>query len=690
MLVDTLEIKDQESLQRWLQDKPSDWARLIAWRAALRVFLLTVPESGDNSLRDNTSAQGIMLIAWRCLLIALIARKYPDVEMISAASSAIRAGNKTFSVGVSTLAKRAAIAAAAATMTEKAGAAARAAANAASACAKPIARAVITIDDVDAVWAPNRCDAMLLARDGARRLENSPLWLENDAVDHAEQVSKIKGATPTWAANRAARLADDLVVLLGPDARLIADWYSPILSGDVDGNWSRIFAGERARKLASRNNSFWTVSDRRSAETIMEDIAAALGWGKRNPWGLDPDEESKSFIFLSHARADRPRATAVRNLLLEQGFEVWWDDDISGGDGWRDRIAERLDTAAVVLTLWSEHSVGRDAVREEAAKAQAMRKLVHARLDRAHLPYGFGETHYIEMHSWDGTANHEAWRKLAQSLRDKITPPGEDDMRQRISASSPIAMVAESGMLSPRDTPPNARPTVVNAPDLEQRILALRLTHDRLRSRVDGGHYQVPQDLTFSLDMVASAINAEQLTWYAIVDGHHSLCNCMIEHDAANAWNTTLCKDLERFAERLLELRPLLQPEQVPTDQPGAKPPQPEPTVLESEITEVEDIAESFNEIMDSDEAKAVLSDSAFEIGEAGADQVENSANQPDPDKRLPILRGGLKRMAYVAGGIISAIGGGVIINLLTAPEAAATLATRLKPLYDLMVKFFM
>ncbi|MEQ8305156.1 MAG: toll/interleukin-1 receptor domain-containing protein [Hoeflea sp.] len=660
------DIKDQESLQAWLEDKPPEWAQLVAWRAALRVFVL-VPEDLGRARTGPVESQVLTLALWRCLLISPVARKYATGEMRAAARAAARA--------VASYADAAAYAAYA-DVASYAGAAVASYADAAAARADA------------AAWESIRCDCGILERDGPDRLESAPLWLEHQRAPNGEPKPVI--ATPDWVVKTNERLADDLVGLLGPDAELISDWYSPLLSGDVDVGWSRMFAGERARTLALRKDAFWTVSDRREAETIMEDIAAALGWEKRNPWGLDPAEEAKRFIFLSHARADRPRATAVRKLLLEQGFEVWWDDDISGGDGWRDRIAEGLDKAAVVLTLWSEHSVGRDAVREEAAKAQRNRKLVHARLDRADLPYGFGETHYIDMQSWDGTASHEAWRKLAQSLRDKITPPGADDMRQRLSASSPIAMVAESGMLSPRDTPPNARPTVVNAPDLEQRILALRLTHDRLRSRVDGGHYQVPQDLRFSLDMAASAINAEQLTWYAIADGHHSLCTCMSEHDAANAWNTTLCKDLERFAERLLELRPLLQPEQVPVDKPGAKPPQPEPTVLESEIPEVEDIAEGFNEIMESDEAKAVLSGSALAIGEAGADQVENSASQPDPEKRLPILRGGLKRMVYVAGGIISAIGGGVIINLLTAPDAAATLAARLKPLYDLMVKFFM
>ncbi|WP_422372714.1 toll/interleukin-1 receptor domain-containing protein [Hoeflea sp.] len=688
-MVNLLDIEENHPLKLRLEGKPPDWSQLIALRAALRVFPILFGDPGKVPRQYLANLPGAIIATWRCLFISLVARSQLTQELrVLAGEAAGSAGSLSASVsqdGVS-IAVMAAADVAATTSSVSDYYPIRAVQIASY--ATTYSSGDVPIGGGDWIWDYVWSDCDILETLGSQALETAPLWMKQQKADEHDPTSVA--VQPDWVEPAINYMLVEVVRRLGPDGKMITDWYLPLVAGEMPRNWSRMFLDKRAYRLASRKNSFWAVSDRRTAATIMEDISAALGWEKRNPWGVDPDEEAKRFIFLSHARADRPRATAVRNLLMEQGFEVWWDDDISGGDGWRDRIAERLDKAAVVLTLWSEHSVGRDAVREEAAKAQRNRKLVHARLDRADLPYGFGETHYIDMQSWDGTASHEAWRKLAQSLRDKITPPDADDMRQRLSASSPIAMVAESGMLSPRDTPPNARPTVVNAPDLEQRISALRVTSSVLRSRVDEGNYQVPQDLGFSLDMVASAINAEQLTWYAIADGHHSLCNCMIEHDAADAWNSTLFKDLQRFAERLLELSPLLQPEQVPADQPGAKPPQPEPTVLESEITEVEDIAESFSEIMDSDEARAVLSDSALAIGDAGADQVENSANQPDPDKRLPILRGGLKRMAYVAGGIISAIGGGVIINLLTAPEAAATLATRLKPLYDLMVKFFM
>lgn len=126
------------------------------------------------------------------------------------------------------------------------------------------------------------------------------------------------------------------------------------------------------------------------------------------------------FVFLSYATADRPRVGVLRDILLAEGLEVWWDQDIDGGDRWREEIRIKLDAAACVVTLWTEASTASDAVREEAARAQSAGKLVHARLDAAPLPYGFSETQYVDLAEWDGSAEHPAMRRLIQAVRAKL------------------------------------------------------------------------------------------------------------------------------------------------------------------------------------------------------------------------------------------------------------------------------
>lgn len=681
-MADSLYINNEESLERWLEGKPAEWAQLLALRAALRVFPLLPRFGSKENSATRTEFQALTLAVWRCLIVSSVARKYSNDEIDASASAAVRAATDARKVASykTEPVVRAATAAAAALRTIAGTAAAVRAVTYAQRASASEANAA------NDVWAATAIDCEMLSL--GKKLDKAGLWMVPPAPSRSD--TEYVPGTPVWIEKRVSSFFEDQYSLLGRGAALIAGWYQPLLTGGEDAAWSRMFFSDRAQGLAVRSGAFWEVTEKRPADIIMSEIADVLGW-EPQPVSVDDTTESKdgSFIFLSHARTDRLQASAVRQMLLDQGIQVWWDDDIVGGDGWRDRIAERLEKSAAVLTLWSDQSVSRDAVREEAARAQTQRKLVHAKLDQADLPYGFGETHYIDLRSWDGTATHESWRKLVQALQDKLSPPGPEEIRRRLSESRPVAMVAESGKLSPRDTPPNARPVVTNAPDLEQRLAGIHLSYGAIRPRIDSGKYQVPPDLIHSLDFVAIAISSEPLTWYAIEDSSHSLRSCMAEHDAANTWNATLCKDLQRLAKRLSDLQPLLQPEQVPVGEPGAKPPEPEPVVRQNDVGGVEKMAEQLRQILVSQEAQAVLSESAVSFAEAGAVQIADAQTVTDPDKQLPVVRHGLKRMTYIVGGILSAIGGGVIINLLTAPEAAVTLATRLKPLYDLMVGFF-
>ena len=45
-----------------------------------------------------------------------------------------------------------------------------------------------------------------------------------------------------------------------------------------------------------------------------------------------------SDIFISYARADRPRAEAIAKALEEHGWSVWWDWNIPGGEAFRQVI----------------------------------------------------------------------------------------------------------------------------------------------------------------------------------------------------------------------------------------------------------------------------------------------------------------------------------------------------------------
>jgi pimeloyl-ACP methyl ester carboxylesterase len=105
-------------------------------------------------------------------------------------------------------------------------------------------------------------------------------------------------------------------------------------------------------------------------------------------------------IFISYARADRDAAAVIAAWLEAQGYAVWWDGSLAGGENFSRRIEQELAAAGAVVVLWSQAASGSDWVRDEAATAKAAGKLVPATIDGAAPPLGFQGLHTIALTGW--------------------------------------------------------------------------------------------------------------------------------------------------------------------------------------------------------------------------------------------------------------------------------------------------
>jgi len=97
-------------------------------------------------------------------------------------------------------------------------------------------------------------------------------------------------------------------------------------------------------------------------------------------------------IFISYARADRPRAETLAAALHQTGWSVWWDREIPPGRSFDEVIEEALSQASCVVVIWSEASVRSEWVKTEAAEAAARRILVPILADSARIPLEFRRT----------------------------------------------------------------------------------------------------------------------------------------------------------------------------------------------------------------------------------------------------------------------------------------------------------
>jgi hypothetical protein len=172
---DALEIKDRDSLERWLEDKPVEWAQLIALRAALRVFPLVLEgfNAADDTVRSKIDRS--TLAVWWCLVISSVACKDPTgetrdtINAANAAKAAVYAADATaraapYGANAPRAAAYAAAYAATTTTLDTIDAATRAATYAA-------ARADPYSSVADNVWATVSADAQWLEtnKEGSRR-----------------------------------------------------------------------------------------------------------------------------------------------------------------------------------------------------------------------------------------------------------------------------------------------------------------------------------------------------------------------------------------------------------------------------------------------------------------------------------------------------------------------------------------
>lgn len=126
-----------------------------------------------------------------------------------------------------------------------------------------------------------------------------------------------------------------------------------------------------------------------------------------------------SSIFVSYKREDIALAERLVGGLKQEGFVVWWDRKLLGGQEYRRVIASQIQNANVVIVIWTIQSIGSDFVFDEARMAFNLGKLLSLRFDgRVQPPLGFRSKHVIDMGGWSGHIHEPQFLDLVATLRE--------------------------------------------------------------------------------------------------------------------------------------------------------------------------------------------------------------------------------------------------------------------------------
>ncbi len=81
-------------------------------------------------------------------------------------------------------------------------------------------------------------------------------------------------------------------------------------------------------------------------------------------------------FFLSYRRSDQPLARRLAAELEARGAKVFWDDQIEGGEDWREAIASGIEASTALVILFSEGCNTSKQLRKELALADMLNKLI--------------------------------------------------------------------------------------------------------------------------------------------------------------------------------------------------------------------------------------------------------------------------------------------------------------------------
>jgi TIR domain/WD domain, G-beta repeat len=115
--------------------------------------------------------------------------------------------------------------------------------------------------------------------------------------------------------------------------------------------------------------------------------------------------------------------------LEEAGLDVWWDPDIPPGSDFRVETGRALKEATAVIVVWSQYSVTRHFVIDEASVALERSVLFPALFDVVDIPLGFRQIQTVDLTRWGGKKDNAALRSLidavARFVRKKAGPTSD-------------------------------------------------------------------------------------------------------------------------------------------------------------------------------------------------------------------------------------------------------------------------
>lgn len=157
-------------------------------------------------------------------------------------------------------------------------------------------------------------------------------------------------------------------------------------------------------------------------------------------------------VFLSYAREDHSSARRLVAELEEQGWSVWWDEEILSGVHYDELIENKIREVGCVVVLWSRHSVASSWVRAEATTGLHREMIISLRIEPGvELPIEFTNVSTIDLAIEESLANSPEFARILRDIEATVR-------RRRRPLPEPQTPVRPEAGKQPHEVPIGQKP----------------------------------------------------------------------------------------------------------------------------------------------------------------------------------------------------------------------------------------
>ena len=183
-------------------------------------------------------------------------------------------------------------------------------------------------------------------------------------------------------------------------------------------------------------------------------------------------------IFVSYSRTDRARVAPLVTALETEGWSVWWDPEIAPGQEFDSQIARELESASVILVVWTPASVSSRWVRGEAREAADRGVLVPVRFDDVKLPIDVRAIHTTDLDAWQENPQSAAFQELVRALSPLAERSGGKPVAAAPKREDTDRLLRRPGVMRPQQVAVCVLPFANMSGDPEQEYFSDGISED--------------------------------------------------------------------------------------------------------------------------------------------------------------------------------------------------------------------